>query len=179
LLDDLLDLSVLENGQVSLNEQAVLLHDVLEQAVTTAQASSARGVEIRRQVDDETVQIFTDSDRLAQVFINLVTNAIKYCDSDAPVLDITVVKNGGQVVTTFTDNGSGIPEDSQTLIFEKFARLGGGDGDGAGLGLAICREIVTRLGGDIRYVPHAGGGSFEVRMTCLVIEKEAQGLLPA
>lgn len=179
LLDDLLDLSVLENGQVSLNQQQVLLRDVIEQALTTACASSARLIEIQRNEFAEDVMLFTDSDRLAQVFINLVTNAIKYCDASDLVLNIDVRCDGAEVIVAFTDNGSGIPEDAQNLIFEKFARLRSGEADGAGLGLAICREIVTRLGGGISYVPKESGGSFEVRLNCLAFGKNRQGMLQA
>jgi len=179
LLDDLLDLSVLENGQVSLNLQRVSLHGVIEQAVTTAQASSARVVRIERNARDEIVDVVTDADRLGQVFINLVTNAIKYCDADEPALTIAVRRNDDEVVISFHDNGSGIPEDAQTLIFEKFARLGGGAGDGAGLGLAICREIVTRLGGDICYVPQKTGGRFDVILSAAGPNMRNQRMLPS
>ena len=164
LLDDLLDLSVLESGKGSLNAEHVSLHDVIERAVITAQASSARVLDIQRSPTDEAVMLFTDGDRLAQVFINLVTNALKYCDADEPVLSISVGQSEGDIVIEFTDNGSGIPDDAHNIIFEKFARLDAGEGSGAGLGLAICREIISRLGGDIRYVPKTGGAQFEVRL---------------
>ena len=179
LLDDLLDLSVLENGQVSLNARQVNLHDVIEQSVTTAQASSARPIDIRRKPRNEDVTLHTDGDRLAQVFINIVANAIKYCDAAAPVLTIAVRRHDEDVIIGFTDNGTGIPVEGQNLIFEKFARLGNGDADGAGLGLAICREIITRLGGQISYVQHDQGGSFEVRLSRTGLAREAQRLLPA
>ncbi|MBB3994725.1 hypothetical protein GGR95_002373 [Sulfitobacter undariae] len=174
LLDDLLDLSVLENGQVSLNAQRVNLYDVIEQAVTTAQASSARQLEIRRKASAEEVMVYTDSDRLAQVFINIVSNAAKYCDALVPVLDITVWREEANVVIAFRDNGSGVPVEGQNLVFEKFARLGNGDADGAGLGLAICREIITRLGGQISYVPDGGGARFEVRLKDLQFDDETK-----
>ena len=164
LLDDLLDLSVLESGQGALNAEQVSLHDVIERSVTTAQASAARVLEIRRNASDEDVMLFTDGDRLAQVFINLVTNALKYCDADVPVLKIVVRQAEGEIIVEFTDNGSGIPDDAQNIIFEKFARLNGGEGSGAGLGLAICREIIARLGGEIRFVPQQRGTQFEVRL---------------
>jgi signal transduction histidine kinase len=164
LLDDLLDLSVLESGKGSLNAEHVSLHDVIERAVITAQASSARVLDIQRSPTDEAVMLFTDGDRLAQVFINLVTNALKYCDADEPVLSISVGQSEGDIVIEFTDNGSGIPDDAHNIIFEKFARLDAGEGSGAGLGLAICREIISRLGGDILYVPQTGGAQFEVRL---------------
>jgi hypothetical protein len=178
LLDDLLDLSVLENGQVSLNVQQTNLHDVIERAVTTAQASSARKLDIRRKPRSEGVALFTDGDRLAQVFINIVTNAIKYCDAPVPVLSIAVRRHDEDVIIAFTDNGSGIPADGHNLVFEKFARLGNGDAEGAGLGLAICREIITRLDGEISYVAHSSGGSFEVRLMRGVLLEKGHRLLP-
>ncbi|MEQ6204309.1 ATP-binding protein [Sulfitobacter sp. HNIBRBA2951] len=178
LLDDLLDLSVLENGQVSLNEQRVSLHDVIERAVTTAQASSARKLDVRRDAQAEDVALFTDADRLGQVFINLVTNAIKYCDADVPELDIAVRCEGDEVIIAFQDNGSGIPDEGRTLIFEKFARLSAGAVEGAGLGLAICREIVTRLGGDISYVPLGTGGRFDVTLPHVGVPARDRRLFP-
>jgi hypothetical protein len=178
LLDDLLDLSVLENGQVSLNARQVQLHDVIERAVTTAQASSAHVLDIRRDLRTEDVMLITDADRLAQVFINLVTNAIKYCDADTPRLDIAVRREDSEVIIAFTDNGSGIPAEAQNLVFEKFARLNAAQGSGAGLGLAICREIVARLGGDIRYLSEGRGGRFEVRLSFTSSREENQRLLP-
>ncbi|MEH6646838.1 ATP-binding protein [Sulfitobacter sp.] len=179
LLDDLLDLSVLENGEVSLNARQVNLRDIIDQAVTTAQASSSRRVEIKRKLRAEEVDLFTDADRLAQVFINLVTNAIKYCDAASPVLTIAVRQQEEDLIVAFTDNGSGIPTVSQSLIFEKFARLGRGEGEGAGLGLAICREIITRLGGEVRYVQKETGGSFEVQLVRITPQVGAQRLLSA
>jgi Na+/proline symporter/nitrogen-specific signal transduction histidine kinase len=179
LLDDLLDLSVLESGQVSLNAEQANLHDVIERSVLTAQASSPRRIAVRRAVQAEDVTLFTDGDRLAQVFINLTTNAIKYCDAVEPVLRIAVRREGSDVKISFSDNGSGIPVEAQNLVFEKFARLGNGAGDGAGLGLAICREIMTRLGGDIHYVSHEGQSTFEVSLGALMVEKDKQRLLPA
>ena len=67
----------------------------------------------------------------------------------------------------FADNGSGIPAVEREVIFESFARLSGDRADrqptGAGLGLAICREIMARLGGSIAYLPGQGGAAFRVR----------------
>jgi signal transduction histidine kinase len=111
------------------------------------------------------VTIETDADRLAQVFINLISNARKYCDADSPELEIAVRDTGQGVEVQFSDNGSGIPTRQEALIFEKFARLETARGaPGAGLGLAISREIMTRLNGDLSYVPGAGGATFRVKL---------------
>ncbi|WP_298970955.1 ATP-binding protein [uncultured Roseobacter sp.] len=162
LLDDLLDLSVLENGQVTLNQQSGSLVDVLDQAVATAEASEARSIAIKRRRLEETVTLHTDLDRLSQVFINLITNAQKYCGSDTPELQIVVQRAGDSILVDFIDNGSGIPVASREVMFEKFSRIGAEDAAGAGLGLAICREIMTRLGGNVNYLDGTGGTAFRV-----------------
>jgi signal transduction histidine kinase len=64
----------------------------------------------------------------------------------------------------FVDNGTGITRDDQRVIFEKFSRLGDDRESGAGLGLAICREVMERLGGTISYLPGQGGTAFRVSL---------------
>ena len=168
LLDDLLDLSVMENGQVDLTVQPAGLKEILDRAVAAVgQEGKAEDAEypllIRRDRVAENMQLMTDSDRLSQVFINLIVNARKYCTAEQPELEIRVRRTGDRVVIDFVDNGAGIEQKSQALIFEKFSRLGDQRAaGGAGLGLAICREIVTRLGGTISYLPGQGGAAFRV-----------------
>ena len=163
LLDDLLDLSVLEDGQVSLNIRRARLADLLDQAEAAAGAASGgTGLEIRRDGPVDQVWITTDPDRLSQVFINLISNARKYCDAADPRLTINVTQAGERLMIDFVDNGSGIPPDAQDLVFEKFSRIGDQKAGGAGLGLAICREIMARLGGSVSYLPGQGGAAFRV-----------------
>ncbi|MZR12763.1 sodium:solute symporter [Maritimibacter sp. DP07] len=166
LLDDLLDLSVLEAGQVTLNVQPGNLHDVLERAVSAAASGrDGRHIDIRRQPTQEDFAIRTDPDRLAQVFINLIANARKYCDADTPRLTISAAAHRDRIHVDFVDNGSGIPADSQGMIFEKFSRLSDQQrAGGAGLGLAICREIMSKLGGGVTYLPGQGGAAFRVTL---------------
>jgi signal transduction histidine kinase len=74
-----------------------------------------------------------------------------------------VRRRSGRVLIDFIDNGSGIPGGAQNLIFEKFARLTDTrQAGGAGLGLAICREIMSNLGGTITYLPGQKGAAFRV-----------------
>ena len=164
LLDDLLDLSVLENGQVSLNIQRGSLREVLDQAFKAVEGQTQNDpIEVKRQTSREELEIVTDADRLTQVFINIIANAQKYCDAKEPCLTVAVQNTGAHVSVEFSDNGSGIPKASQALIFEKFARLTDQQSaGGAGLGLAICREVMEKLGGSIEYVPGQGGASFRV-----------------
>ena len=164
LLDDLLDLSVLENGQVMLHENEGQLGDLLDRAVG---AAGLHDQVLDVQIDPKAgaLTITTDLDRLVQVFINLVSNARKYCDASNPQLKISVAHDGGALAVDFIDNGSGIAPEDQELIFEKFSRVSDeSKAGGAGLGLAICREIMHRLGGDISYLPNKDGAGFRVRL---------------
>ncbi len=164
LLDDLLDLSVLESGQVSLNMGEATLSEVLDRAVSSALAGSDRKIGVRRIRASERILLHTDLDRLGQVFINLISNAQKYCDAEEPALTISAHDVGGQLVIDFVDNGGGIPAEAQSMVFEKFARVGSDKAGGAGLGLAICREIMQRLGGEVVYLPGQGGAAFRVSL---------------
>ncbi len=164
LLDDLLDLSVLENGQVNLDIQEAKLGDLIDRAILASNSvQPQRDFRILRDRDAETLTVTTDTGRLAQVFINVLSNSRKYCDADRPVMRISVSDFDGMIQVDFADNGSGIPSEKQALIFEKFARLTDQmQAGGAGLGLAICREIMNNLGGSISYVPGQGGAAFRV-----------------
>jgi signal transduction histidine kinase len=166
LLDDLLDLSVLENGQVVLNPQVDSVSELIDRAVAaTAATGQHRPIEILREEEAEGIRIYTDSDRLAQVFINVVANAMKYCDAEEPKLRILTRELSDRVEVDFVDNGSGISERDQALIFEKFSRLEDhSKAGGAGLGLAICREVMAKLGGTIEYVPGLSGAAFRVTL---------------
>ena len=175
LLDDLLDLSVLESGTVQLNLGLSSLREMIDRAMAAASHTRPERVFlIHRDLPGEDVFLHTDGDRLTQVFINLISNVRKYCDATEPELRIAVRRKGGRVTVDFIDNGSGIPKDKQSLIFEKFARLTDQTkAGGAGLGLAICREVMANLGGTIAYLPGQGGGAFRVTLP-LRLEKPSK-----
>ena len=166
LLDDLLDLSVLENGRVTLHSRDVILREMLDRAEAARSApAGAQAIIIRRERGREGVRLHTDPDRLTQVFVNLIANAQKYCTAPAPELRIEVTAGNGSVCVDFIDNGPGIPASGQSIIFEKFSRLSESNAaGGAGLGLAICREVMSRLGGRIGYLPGQGGAAFRVEL---------------
>lgn len=162
LLDDLLDLSVLENGQVELQIEQVTLRDLIDRALL---ATGAEELKVIRALSAEEILLETDSDRMTQVFINLISNAAKYCDADNPELSITTQSTENATIIDFVDNGSGVARDKQSIIFEKFARASDQSAAGsAGLGLAISREILTRLGGEIRYLSGQQGAAFRVTL---------------
>ena len=177
LLDDLLDLTVLENGSVQLNLHLVHLGQMIDRALAaSSHVRPDRSFEMQRNPATEEVYLKTDADRLVQVFINLLSNARKYCDAPHPVLRIVARQKGGRVMIDFIDNGSGIPKESQAVIFEKFARLSSDSpGGGAGLGLAICREVMANLGGTITYLPGQRGAAFRVTLPLRLEKPETAG----
>jgi Na+/proline symporter/signal transduction histidine kinase len=164
LLDDLLDLSVLENGTVRLSVETVRLDKVIDRALAAAGSTRPeRRFAVMRDPGPEAIHIRTDPDRLTQVLINLISNARKYCLAAVPELRIRVRQRGGRVTIDVIDNGEGIPEAARAMVFEKFARLTDQTrAGGAGLGLAICREVMANLGGSIDYLPGQGGAAFRV-----------------
>ena len=97
------------------------------------------------------------------IFINLISNARKYCEAENPTLIVRVIRQGTMTAVDFIDNGRGISPENYELIFEKFSRISDeSKAGGAGLGLAICREIMRRLGGDVSYLPQVKGTGFRV-----------------
>ena len=86
----------------------------------TASLDKTRAIRIWRDPSAENVDLVTDTDRLSQVFINLITNAQKYCDADDPVLEISVTREEDRLAIRFADNGTPLPEDKLSVIFEKF-----------------------------------------------------------
>ena len=166
LLDEILDLSVLENREIELNLSEGRLVDLLDRAVFAA-TSGETGPALRviRDRQSEGLPIHTDLDRLSQVFINIISNARKYCDAQQPELRIQVSNGDGKLVVDFIDNGPGIAEKHREIVFEKFARLSDAAAAGsAGLGLAISREIMRNLGGAITCLGGAKGAHFRVEL---------------
>jgi Na+/proline symporter/nitrogen-specific signal transduction histidine kinase len=165
LLDDLLDLSVLENGQVNLNIATGRVQDLIDRSIATVIAGdAAMQMQIDCKIPNDLHSLTTDLDRLGQVFINLISNAKKYCDAASPKLQISAHQSGSDVIIDFVDNGIGIPAQDRDFIFEKFARVGEQKTGGAGLGLAICKEIIARLGGEITYLSGHRGAAFRVQV---------------
>ncbi|UXN72958.1 ATP-binding protein [Devosia sp. A8/3-2] len=104
------------------------------------------------------------------MFINIISNAVKYNDAESPILRVSSSVRAGFYVVEIADNGPGIGKAERNLIFEKFSRgqHGSADQSGAGSGLAISRQIVTRMNGSLD--PVAGplpGACFRVRLAVL------------
>lgn len=100
-----------------------------------------------------------DPSQIRQLLQNLISNAVKFCDSEHPVVDISAESKGGVWRFAVADNGVGIPPEKRSEIFGAFSRLHGAAVEGSGIGLTICRRIVERHGGDITVGSGIDGGS--------------------
>ncbi len=160
LINELLDLSRIQNGRLSfalepLDLRAALVEVVADVAVATPDAT------IRLHGEEGTVAVRGDRMRLQQVMANLVTNAVKYSDRRKEV-DVTLQCRDGEAVVTVTDYGIGIPKEQQKEVFEMYfrgANAQAGNYGGLGLGLHIAKAIVERHGGTIGLVSEEGTGS--------------------
>ena len=100
-----------------------MLGHVLDRAVQSAQPAGDQTLSILRDPKREMIHLDTDLDRLSQVFINLISNAQKYCSAADPQLRIDVHRTDDVVAVDFVDNGAGIAEADRELIFEKFSKF--------------------------------------------------------
>ena len=168
LLDEILDLSALERGERTWQNEPVDAEDALNRAVSVCDALlRQRGMRVEFGERAHTTMVEGDADRLCQVFINLISNAVKYNDADQPVVHVSSSVRSGTYVVEVADNGPGIGKTERKLIFEKFWRgvSGAGDQGGAGLGLAISRQIIARMNGVLELVQGPlPGACFRVRL---------------
>lgn len=163
LLDEILDLSALERGERNWQNVPFDPEIALNRALDVC-APQIKQANINLLVNHPThkASISGDADRLAQVFINLITNAIKYNDTNSPEVSVSSRLENDTYVVDITDNGPGISGPDSRRIFEKFSR-GGRQEDasqsGAGLGLAISRQIVAKMGGSLTLEPLSKSGA--------------------
>jgi signal transduction histidine kinase/CheY-like chemotaxis protein len=161
LIDDVLDLAKIEAGKFSWNMAKISISEVLERAIgATSSLFEAKKLDLVRRIEPELPEITGDSDRLIQVVINLISNAVKFTDSGA--IECSACLRGGELVVSVTDNGIGIAPADQDKVFEKFKQVGDTLTDkpkGTGLGLPICKEIVEYHGGRIWVESEPGKGS--------------------
>jgi signal transduction histidine kinase len=162
LVGDLLLLAQAESGKLPLDMQIVELDTILLEVYRQAKVLAQDKVEVRIGEIDQ-VQVCGDRDRLKQVFLNLISNAIKYTPVDGRVV-VSLGKVGAQSRLTVNDTGPGIPAEDLPYIFDRFyrgekSRIRTKDGKGFGLGLSIAYWIVRNHDGRIEVDSHQGQGT--------------------
>ena len=151
LLDELLDINRLEAGTLNLNVEPIEANASIASALDAVSGLTRNaGVAVAFEPLPEAVYVSANPDRLRQVLINTLSNAVKYNPSEAPEIHVRAQRNGDNVLIDVIDNGGGVSRDDANMIFEKFARGSRADrGQGAGLGLAISRAVMRKMGGEL------------------------------
>ena len=171
LVSDLLDVSKMDSGRLSLNLDTIILNDVVKEAIDEVQHTTSNH-KINYH-EDLCCKIVADRDRIAQVVTNLLTNAVKYSPL-ADAVEVSVSGNETDVMVAVRDYGIGINKDDQHKVFNRFYRVEGKNEQtfsGFGIGLFIAAEIIKRHKGRIEVQSEQGGGTtFLFRLPVATLE---------
>lgn len=165
LINQLLDYSRLELGQFHLHRTQFDLRALAREAVQVILPKAReRGLALELEPGGEPVPICADHDRLTQVCLNLMDNAIKFTESGGRITLRVEPPAGGRVRVTVSDTGIGIPPAEQEKVFQRFYQVDGTSTRrprraGMGIGLAICHELIKLHGGEIAVTSREGAGS--------------------
>lgn len=168
LINDVLDLSKMEAGKIEWKREQTEISSILEQAAATmGSLFDSKQLALVKKIEPGLPAVFCDRDRIFQVVINLLSNALKFTDSGSVTIsacyDAGKSENGNDCITvSISDTGIGISEKDCSQVFEKFKQVGDTLTDrpkGTGLGLPICKQIIEYHGGSIRVESTSGTGS--------------------
>ncbi len=163
LIDDILDLSKIEAGRISLNLEEVPLSDLIEEiTLHTAPMIGRKANRLVLEVDPALQSLITDPLRLRQILINLLGNAAKFTTEGTITLGAGPCANGEGAWFYVQDTGIGITQEQQSRIFERFTQADGSTTrkfGGTGLGLALSRRLAELLGGSLEVESEPGKGS--------------------
>jgi signal transduction histidine kinase len=163
LVNDLLDASRLQTRLLTLDKQPHNLLTLIRGIIEDIRTSMPQRIIALEAPDISDIPVQVDSDRIGQVLMNYLTNALKYADACQPVVVRVEVKDQ-TVRVAVEDKGPGIPTEQQQYIWQRFYKVPGirarnGSGTGLGLGLYICRTLIEYHGGQVGVESEAGRGS--------------------
>lgn len=158
LIGDILDISRLETGKISFTLHPENIVAICQQVISTTAHGRKKDVECVFNPPVESFILKTDSQRLSQVLINLLTNASKFTEKGTIALAFEIQKEQRRILFSVSDTGCGIPRERQERVFNRFEKLNEFK-QGTGLGLAICKQIVLRFGGNIWIDPEYTEGA--------------------
>lgn len=155
LINDVLDLSKIESGRIEWIDTVLSIGECIEHAVRamSSQLAQKDNVEVGIHISDAAPKVKADRDKLVQVVINLINNALKFTEEGHIRIDASGTSDG-MVQVMVSDTGIGVPQEDLEKIFDKFHQVIKGDTlsnkpKGTGLGLSICRHIIEHYGGRI------------------------------
>jgi len=163
LIDDILDLSRIEAGGVSISLEPVGVIDVLDEVTRTLEPIAVRnGIHVELDpLPAEVALVAADRTRFVQILMNFGSNAIKYNRREGTVTFVVAAASPDRVRVTVRDTGMGIPDDKQEKLFQPFQRAGQETGpiQGTGIGLVITKRLAELMGGRVGFRSVAGSGS--------------------
>ncbi len=161
LINDVLDLAKMEAGKVDWVRNPLCVTELLERAIAaTAALFEQKKLELIQEIEPGLPEVIGDRDRLIQVVINLISNAVKFTDQGYIIC--RAKRTGHEITVSIIDSGMGIAKEDEPKVFEKFKQVGDTLTDkpkGTGLGLPICKEIVEHHDGRIWVESELGKGS--------------------
>jgi len=162
IINDILNFSRLEAGQLTYNIGPVAIADVVESvAQMIMPQAKSKGLKLDDKECRNGAVALADRSKVEQIVLNLVSNAVKFTDSGGKIT-LSCQARRNNIVLTVLDTGSGIPKDKLEAIFDPFVQVGRtltSSREGAGLGLAISRDLARGMGGDITVDSRVGVGS--------------------
>jgi Na+/proline symporter/nitrogen-specific signal transduction histidine kinase len=163
LINQVLDMAKIESGTMVWQLETIAPRALVEDALAATKGLfEDKRVGLETDLADDLPEIRTDRDKLMQVVINLISNAVKFVEPESGRVWIGLKRAGTGLEVTVSDNGPGIPEWARETVFEKFQQVGDtltNKPQGTGLGLAISRSIIERLGGRIAVDGATGTGA--------------------
>lgn len=161
LINDILDLAKMEAGKVEWRMEPVYISEAIERGLdATSSLFEHKGLELIKDVDNNLPKVTGDVDKLIQVIINLISNAVKFTEKGS--VTCRAIKADNEIVVSIIDTGIGIAKEHREAVFDRYKQIDNtnkGAPKGTGLGLPICREIIEHHGGRIWVESHAAGGS--------------------
>jgi PAS domain S-box-containing protein len=164
-VNDILDFSQLEAGQVSFQPEPTSLSQLSRATLELFMPQAgAKDLDLALDSEAETSELalMLDPDRIRQILLNLVGNAVKFTDAGGVTLRTRYDQKAARLSVEVIDTGPGIPPEKQALLFKRFSQVDGSltrSHGGTGLGLAICKGLVEAMGGEIGAESRVGGGS--------------------
>jgi signal transduction histidine kinase len=162
LINDLLDLSRLDEDRLKPVIRAVDATLLISRSINrTTPAAEAKRVKLTSRISPSVLDIQTDAQRVEQILMNLLANAIRHAPEEGNVV-VEVEPVDSHVAIVIMNDGPGIPAESVERIFDIYVTNAGEEGRGSGLGLPLSRRLARLLGGQLRAIPTETGGRFEL-----------------